>query len=136
MSSPSSGYFYGWNVLGATVLVAFFAFGLGFYGIAVYVAWLQRLHGWSAATVSAPVTVYYVAGAILSAWMAGAYERFGPRLVVTGGALAMALGSPLYYFFAEIILLNLLLVASIRHHRAASRRLARQARLALSEADG
>ena len=38
------------------------------------------------------MTVYYVAGAILSAWMAGAYERFGPRLVVTGGTLAMALG--------------------------------------------
>ena len=44
--------------MGATVLVAFFAFGLGFYGIAVYVASLQYLHGWSAATVSAPVTVY------------------------------------------------------------------------------
>jgi len=92
MSSASSRYFYGWNVVGATVLVAFFAFGLGFYGIAVYVASLQHVHGWSAATVSAPVTVYYVAGAILSAWMAGAYERFGPRLVVTGGTLAMALG--------------------------------------------
>jgi hypothetical protein len=51
-------------------------------------------------------------------------------------ALAMALGSPLYYFFAEIVLLNLLLAASVRHHRAASRRLARQARLALSDADG
>ena len=51
-------------------------------------------------------------------------------------ALAMTLGSPLHYFLAEIVLLNLLLIASIRHHRAASRRLARQARLALSEADG
>src|SRR6185295_10041803 len=61
MSSPSSRYFHGWNVVGATVLVAFFSFGLGFYGIAVYVASLQHLHGWSAATVSAPVTVYYVA---------------------------------------------------------------------------
>ena len=65
MPSMSTRYFYGWNVVGATMLVAFFAFGLGFYGIAVYVASLQHLHGWSAATVSAPVTVYYVAGAIL-----------------------------------------------------------------------
>lgn len=51
-------------------------------------------------------------------------------------AVAMALGSPLHYFLAEIVLLNLLLAASIRHHRAASRRLAAQARLALSGADG
>lgn len=85
-------YFYGWNVLGATVVVAFFSFGVGFYGIAAYVAALQRAHGWSAAVVSAPVTVYYIAGAILSAWMAVAYDRFGPRVVVTIGTIAMAGG--------------------------------------------
>jgi CDP-alcohol phosphatidyltransferase len=64
------------------------------------------------------------------------YQKFvgaNPRAPILG--LAMALGSPLYYFLAEIVLLNLLLAASVRHHRAASRRLARQARLALSEAD-
>lgn len=57
-----------------------------------------------------------------------------PRAPILG--VAMALGSPLYYFAAEIVLLNLVLVASVRHHRAASRRLARQAGLALSDADG
>src|SRR5499433_191233 len=83
-------YFYGWNVVGATFVMALGSFGLGFYGIAVYVAALQELHGWSASMVSAPVTVYYVAGALLTAAIASVYERFGPRAVVAAGTVAMA----------------------------------------------
>ena len=85
-------YFYGWNVVGATFVMALMSFGLGFYGLSVYVASLQRLHGWSASAVSAPVTVYYVAGALLTIVIGDVYERFGPRLVVTVGSVAMAAG--------------------------------------------
>src|SRR5215813_10060582 len=85
-------YFHGWNVVGATFVMALLSFGLGFYGVSVYVATLQRLHGWSASAVSAPVTVYYVAGALLTAVMSDLYSRFGPRAVVGTGAVAMAAG--------------------------------------------
>ncbi len=85
-------YFYGWNVLAATFVMALFSFGLGFYGLTVYIATLQRLHGWSASAVSAPVTVYYVAGALLSAVIGDLYQRLGPRAVVAGGSVAMAAG--------------------------------------------
>jgi MFS family permease len=85
-------YFYGWKVVGATFVMALLSFGLGFYGISVYVASLQRLHGWSASAVSAPVTVYYVAGALLTTVIGDVYERFGPRLVVAAGSVAMAAG--------------------------------------------
>ena len=85
-------YFYGWNVVGATFVMALFSFGLGFYGLTVYLATLQRLHGWSASAVSAPVTVYYVAGALLTAAIGDLYERFGPRVIVAGGSVAMAAG--------------------------------------------
>jgi MFS family permease len=88
----SARYFYGWNVVGATFVMALFSFGLGFYGISVYVAMLQQLYGWSASAVSAPVTVYYVAGALLTAAIASVYERFGSPVVVAGGAVAMAAG--------------------------------------------
>jgi MFS family permease len=88
---PARG-FYGWNVVAATSIMALFSFGLGFYGLSVYVATLQRLHGWSASTVSAPVTVYYLAGALLTASAGDLYARWGPRAVVVGGAVAMALG--------------------------------------------
>ena len=85
-------YFPGWNVVGATFVMALFSFGLGFYGLSVHVATLQRLHGWSAAAVSAPVTVYYVAGALLTVWIGDLFGRFGPRAVVIGGSFAMAAG--------------------------------------------
>src|SRR5499433_2765041 len=85
-------YFHGWNVVAATFVMALLSFGLGFYGVSVYVATLQRVHGWSASTVSAPVTVYYVAGALLTASIGDLYERFGPRAVVRVGSVAMAAG--------------------------------------------
>ena len=72
--------------------MALFSFGLGFYGVSVYVAMLQRRHGWSASAVSVPVTVYYVAGALVTAWAGDLYERFGPRAVVSVGSIAMAGG--------------------------------------------
>jgi MFS family permease len=83
-------YFYGWNVVGATFVMALGSFGLGFYGIAVYVAALQQIHGRSASAISAPVTMYYVAGALLTAAIADVYERLGPRAVVAAGTTAMA----------------------------------------------
>ena len=92
VQAMSARYFYGWNVVGATFVMALLSFGLGFYGLSVYVATLQRLHGWSASAVSAPVTVYYVAGAVLTAAIGDLYERFGPRAVVAGGSVAMAAG--------------------------------------------
>src|SRR5262249_33412378 len=85
-------YFYGWNVVAATAVMAVFSFGLGFYGQSVYVATLQRVHGWSASAISAPVTVYYLAGALLTVSIGDVYERYGPRVVVAAGAVAMAAG--------------------------------------------
>jgi MFS family permease len=94
-------YFYGWNVVAATFVMALFSFGLGFYGLTVYVATLQRLHGWSASAVSAPVTVYYIAGALLTAAIGDVYERLGPRAVVAGGTVAMAAGVTALGYVAE-----------------------------------
>src|SRR6202171_99027 len=82
----SARYFHGWNVVGATFVMGVFSFRLGFFGPTIYVATLRVLHGWSPSTVSAPVTVYYIAGALLTAVMGDLYERFGPRSVVAVGS--------------------------------------------------
>jgi MFS family permease len=85
-------YFHGWNVVAGTFVTALLSFGLGFYGLTVYAATLQRAHGWSAVAVSAPITAYYIAGALVTAMIGGMYERFGPRVVVAGASVAMAIG--------------------------------------------
>jgi MFS family permease len=91
-SRMRSGYFHGWTVVGVTFVMALWSFGLGFYGVAAYVAALQRLHAWTASTVSAPVTAYYVAGALVTAASGDLYERFGPRAVLVVGSMALAAG--------------------------------------------
>ena len=83
-------YFYGWNIVAVALVMAMFSWGLGFYGASVYLATLQRLHGWSSASIATPITVHYLAGAVLVSWFGDAYARFGPRWVVATGAIAMA----------------------------------------------
>jgi len=54
------------------------------------------------------------------------YEKLvgpNPRTILLG--LSMLAGSPLWYFLAESVLLNLLFVASVVHHNAVQERLAR-----------
>ena len=47
-----------------------------------------------------------------------------PRTLILGAS--MALGSPLWFFLAEITVLNLLLLVSVRHHNRVADRLARR----------
>jgi MFS family permease len=84
---------HGYKVVLCAFLVAVFAWGLGFYGVGVFVQMVQATHGWSAATVSSAVTLYYALGAGLIAFVAIPFERFGSRTVVLTGAAALAAGS-------------------------------------------
>lgn len=47
-----------------------------------------------------------------------------PRTLILGAC--MAVGQPLFFFLAELVLLNLLLIWSIRHHHRTGRRLAQK----------
>ena len=53
----------GWSVVIACGIIASFSWGLGFYGLGVYLHALSRLHGWSAGLISMAVTVYYALSA-------------------------------------------------------------------------
>jgi len=81
--------FYGWYVVGCAFLVAMCGFGFGFYGPGLYVASLHANHGWSIVLLSSAVTVYYLFGAIWTAFIGDAIRRFGPRWVVITGCQAM-----------------------------------------------
>jgi hypothetical protein len=56
--------------------------------------------------------------------LASVPESGGPEPATIMLGASMALGSPLYYFLAETILLNLALVLSVRHHNVVGRLLA------------
>jgi MFS family permease len=76
----------GWRVVLACFAVALFCWGLGLYGHGVYIAELNRLHGWSTALISGAVTLFYLVTAILVVFVNDAMARFGPRRLMLAGA--------------------------------------------------
>jgi MFS family permease len=91
--APAAKLYHGWLVVAAAFLVAMFGFGLGFYGPGIYLVALEMRHGWSTAELSAAITLYYVLGAALLFFVVGPlFDRWGTRIVVTIGAVAMTCG--------------------------------------------
>lgn len=85
--------YHGWLVVAAAFLVAFFGFGLGFYGPGLYLLALEARHGSSIAELAPAITLYYALGAILLFFGVGPlFERYGARNVVMAGVVAMAAG--------------------------------------------
>lgn len=82
-----------WPAVLACFASAVFAWGFGFYGQSVYLAELQRTHGWSAGAISGASTVFYLAGAAVLVRVHAAMARFGPRTVLGGGAVLLAVGA-------------------------------------------
>jgi hypothetical protein len=67
----------GWPVVAACFATAVFAWGFAAYGPAVYVAELQRQHGWSAAAIGGATTVAFILAAGLLPWTSAAIGRLG-----------------------------------------------------------
>lgn len=83
--------FYGWKVVGAAFVLAFFGWGLGFYGPPVYLHAVQA-RGLSLTAVSAAVTVHFLLGALVAANIPKLYARFGLPAVTKAAAIALGAG--------------------------------------------
>jgi MFS family permease len=84
--------FYGWRVVGAAFVLAFFGWGLGFYGPPVYLQAVREARGFSLGTVSTAVTIHYLAGAIVVANVPALYRRFGLPAVTVVAAILLSAG--------------------------------------------
>src|SRR5262249_25121489 len=90
-TSETSLHYFGWRVVFVAFVMAAFAWGIGFYGHGVYLAELQRLHGWTASQIATASSGYYLLGAVLMAFVADVIRRFGPpRLLLAGPAVLAA----------------------------------------------
>jgi MFS family permease len=83
-------FYRGWAVVIACGIIAAFSWGLGFYGLGVYLHALNHLHGWSTGLISVAVTLYYALSAGCLVVVGGIIDRHGPRGVLTYGVLTMA----------------------------------------------
>jgi MFS family permease len=88
----------GWRVVFACFLVALFIFGFGLYGHAVYLAELQRLHGWSTGLISNASTLSFLLGSLLAAFTSDAMARIGAGRFLLCGILALAASTTLLAF--------------------------------------
>ncbi len=86
----SSPRYRGWRVVIACFTIAMFAWGFGFYGHAVFLAELRRVHGLPAALISGATTLYYLAGALAVVYVSDWMRRFGPRAVMLTGVILIA----------------------------------------------
>ena len=84
--------FYGWRIVGAVFILATFGWGLGFYGPPVFLQAVHEARGWSLATVSIGVTIHFLFGAVVVAYIPKLYETFGVPAVAKAGCFALAAG--------------------------------------------
>jgi hypothetical protein len=83
--------FYGWRIVGAAFVLAFFGWGLGFYGPPVYLHAVREARGFPVGVVSSAVTIHYLAGAFVVANVPMLYRRFGvPRVTAVAAVLLSA----------------------------------------------
>lgn len=88
-------HYEGWRIVGVCFAVATFGWALGFYGQSVYLAELQRVHGWPASVIATATTCFYLFGALLVAFVSEAMKAFGARNCLLIGVLAMAVATAL-----------------------------------------
>jgi len=80
----------GWRIVSVCFVLATFSWALGFYGQGVYVAELQRAHGWPASRISVGTTFFYLLGALMATFVGEAVRAFGPRVCLIAGTLVMS----------------------------------------------
>ncbi len=84
--------FHGWKVVSAAFLLAIFAWGIGFYGVGIFIATLAESRSWPVGGLSAAVTFHFLVSAGLVALLPDWHRRFGIAAVTRAGALASGLG--------------------------------------------
>jgi MFS family permease len=89
VADETSPRYAGWRVVAACFVAAMFCWGFGLYSHGIYLAELRLLHGWSASSISAATTAYYLLTAFLVVFISDAIARLGPRTVLLIGTFCL-----------------------------------------------
>ena len=84
--------FYGWRIILAGTIILFVSSGIGFYGHGVILDPLRTLHGWSKATISSAVTLYFFTSGIMGLIIGRPIDKYGPKWVLIVGAIVIGTG--------------------------------------------
>lgn len=84
--------YYGWWIVAACLVIAVMSWGLAIFGTGVYLHAIAQTRGWSVGSISSAITVSILLSSVASAFTGPAIGKYGPRPVMTLGALLMAAG--------------------------------------------
>ena len=84
--------FHGWRVVAACFVIAAFAWALGLFGSSVYLQAVTAAHGWPIAEVASAITMFFLVSALVQRTVGRSIDRWGPRPVLSLGAVSMCLG--------------------------------------------
>lgn len=85
--------FFGWSVAWAAFTLAVFAWGIGFYGPAVFLQTLHTSRGWSISEVSTAITFHFLLSALLIAYLPDLHRKLGLGRTTAIGGLLLAVGA-------------------------------------------
>jgi MFS family permease len=91
--------FYGWWIVFAGTAILFVSSGIGFYGHGVILDPLRTAHGWSKATISSAVTLYFLTAGIMGMLIGRQIDKYGPKWVLIFGSIAIGSG----FFFLSFV---------------------------------
>jgi MFS family permease len=94
-----AGTFYGWWIVFAGTVVLFVSSGIGFYGHGVILDPLRTAHGWSKATISSAVTLYFLTAGIMGMLIGRRIDKYGPKWVLIIGSIVIGSG----FFFLSLV---------------------------------
>jgi MFS family permease len=84
--------FYGWRISAAGAGISFLHSALLLQAFGAYVAVLSEENGWSKTALAGGAALQSIEGALLGPALGWLVDRFGPRLMVQGGVVLLALG--------------------------------------------
>lgn len=84
--------FYGWRVVAACFVIAAFAWALGLFGSSVYLQAVTSAYDWPVAEVASAITLFFLVSALVQRAVGRGIDRWGPRPVLSLGAVSMCLG--------------------------------------------
>jgi len=86
------GFYRGWWIAAGCFVLAFFAWGIGFYGHGFYIVALGRSTGWPTTLLSSAVAAYWLANVASNLILGRVIDRFGSRPAIVYGMFVMAGG--------------------------------------------
>ena len=84
--------FYGWWIVGASLLISLYVGGVIFYGFTAIFEPIRNEFGWSSAQISIAASIRGLEVGLLAPLIGILIDRWGPRRLVFSGVIFMALG--------------------------------------------